>query len=666
MSSTERVTRSRRALNTDQMADLHQSSSGEGGGRALAASSQQQETATAEGEGAGRGGMVSVDVARSSDESGGSETLKQQFEIEGASSDHEGDIQTREAFLAEPAPSQDASLSSSLAPFVNAPADIFAELARTAKIFRSFLLSRSARPVFAASRLNAGLPTLQAVKMTEVQYAVLLFGENLCHYCHERSGDYDTLRFLIVCAYCRPEILVEELEAKTTLSHKYHPETFFCVPFIQMSHNWASPPCLHFLRGDLEKTSAELTRLQQADDQEAEENSTIASRTRGAKKSKLIKLGARNTERVDKFVAEQRGYWDEVRLERESMIAALRIFEAEEWAAGAELRERLAAEAAEKERARVAQQKADLLEIGWSEEDYARHANLEFTFPTSNFKAPKEDAAAWIAIRDNEIQYLERMAITTAQLERENALRTRRLARKVLVKEQHVKLMNAEDAIDQLAFPRFSIFSKFPSVAAFWIPDPAVEQEGGEEASKALLKKDGKLAEWINRWNTPTLDEGAWNAQLSKISQDVEDYRRAVDAYSVVISSFVLIETKLPPPSPTTKKVRVEAPELILNSHPSLYAHIVKGGASPEKMTLQGARALYAILELAGLDKDTATTKDLDDFGYIKWIEYSRAIRLQVWRWRDLVNHAIANPSFSRNQPMTIVRAVPKLGRWYD
>lgn len=54
--------------------------------------------------------------------------------------------------------------------------------------------------------------------------------------------------------------------------------------------------------------------------------------------------------------------------------------------------------------------------------------------------------------------------------------------------------MGAEDEIGQLAFPRFSIFSKLHSVAPFWIPDPAVEKEGGEEASRALLKKEGELA----------------------------------------------------------------------------------------------------------------------------------------------------------------------------
>lgn len=77
--------------------------------------------------------------------------------------------------------------------------------------------------------------------------------------------------------------------------------------------------------------------------------------------------------------------------------------------------------------------------------------------------------------------------------------------------------------------------------------------------------------------------------------------------------------------------------ELISNLHPTLHAHIVDAGASPGKMVHQGARALYAILELAGLDKDTATTKDLDDYGYIKWIDHKREFRLQAWKWRDLV-----------------------------
>jgi len=239
------------------------------------------------------------------------------------------------------------------------------------------------------------------------------------------------------------------------------------------------------------------------------------------------------------------------------------------------------------------------------------------------------------------LSYIRRVATTTAEFERANALRTRQLARKVLVKEKWLKLMGAEDDIGQLAFPRFSLFSKLPSVAPFWVPDPAVEKEGGEQASKALLKREGQLARWINQWETPTLDGEAWKAQLSDVRQEVEKYRHSVDAYSVRITSFVLVE--LPQESMDTEEdghTPTDSYDLISNVFPTLYTHLVKFEASPEKMILQGARALHAILKLVGLDKHTATTKDLDDYGYIKWIEYSREVRLQVWEWRDLVGHS--------------------------
>lgn len=229
--------------------------------------------------------------------------------------------------------------------------------------------------------------------------------------------------------------------------------------------------------------------------------------------------------------------------------------------------------------------------------------------------------------------------MNTAEFERANALRARKLARLVLVKKKWLQLMGAEDEIGQAAFPRFSVFSKLPSVAPFWYPDPAVEKEGGEKASKALLKKRGKLARWTNQWETPTLDEGAWTTQIPQILHEVQHYRRTVDAYSVKIISFVLLEQPEPMDLDTEGASR-KSFELISNSHPTLHTHLVKYAASPAKMTLQGARALYAILQLAGLDKDTATTKDLDDYGYIKWIEYSREVRLQVWEWRDLVRHS--------------------------
>lgn len=81
----------------------------------------------------------------------------------------------------------------------------------------------------------------------------------------------------------------------------------------------SAPFAGHYLRGDLEKTSAELFRLQQADDEESELTSTVALRTRGARKAKMLKVSTPTSERVNKFVAEQRKHWEEVRTVRLSV-----------------------------------------------------------------------------------------------------------------------------------------------------------------------------------------------------------------------------------------------------------------------------------------------------------------------------------------------------------
>lgn len=61
------------------------------------------------------------------------------------------------------------------------PPETLLNLCRSARYFRSLLLSPAGRSLWVASRLKTtGIPTLQYNELDEVQYAVFLFGKQVC------------------------------------------------------------------------------------------------------------------------------------------------------------------------------------------------------------------------------------------------------------------------------------------------------------------------------------------------------------------------------------------------------------------------------------------------------------------------------------------------------
>ncbi|ORY84707.1 hypothetical protein BCR35DRAFT_59022 [Leucosporidium creatinivorum] len=84
------------------------------------------------------------------------------------------------------------------------PQDLL-NLCRTSRVWRTFLLSRRARTVWATVRRREKLPLLSGY--SEIKLAVLVFGES-CWECAAKRGELDCYFRTRLCAKCRKQLVV--------------------------------------------------------------------------------------------------------------------------------------------------------------------------------------------------------------------------------------------------------------------------------------------------------------------------------------------------------------------------------------------------------------------------------------------------------------------------
>lgn len=296
--------------------------------------------------------------------------------------------------------------------------------------------------------------------------------------------------------------------------------------------------------------------------------------------------------------------------------------------------------------------------------------------------------AGWLSLRDAIKTFVEKTEAEEQERIRLQELSLRQAGRKTLVRDRWSQLRNAEEkeTFEWYSFPPFSAFADFPSVKPFWEFDPAsknvaaVEDENaegspkgvatvGDAASPGSMQRPEEVDDEppiiiIDEQPAhPSLDESAWKEKLDNIVEEVAAYRKTSRVEAIRIILCATTDTPL-------RKLSTDPSDYPESEYDNTFFSLVSSifvgvlydeGArwprwfavpfpvalhlGPEdevpelKMNAQGVATLRAILDLGGLDEETATTDDLDELGPLKWRDFPVYKKgEQEFEWPELVS----------------------------
>ncbi|ORY84741.1 hypothetical protein BCR35DRAFT_303100 [Leucosporidium creatinivorum] len=535
--------------------------------------------------------------------------------------------------------------SFSLEIFLNMPLDLLAEtcahldprdlvkLARTSKLFRSLLLSRSSRSIWASARRAAGLPDIE--DLSEINYALWLYGTT-CMECGSPRKSVK-LDYVLMTRHCNPcrKLLLTPKQGITRLG--LHPHTLACVSKTTLGPAgdfWKA----YFLTSELMEVNSTLFELQDEDEiaQDAWSSSRLATGSR-TRKPKGVSAVEAPESALDAFVARKSAEVSRRKKQGEAIALAMQLnddeerqrFESERNAAWNALKLHL--EVTEWLEDDINWYKRNVFDpLYWSQ---TRHpVSREYrplARPVASF--PSTDAEGWAAIKDQVERFREKEeAIHRARRARQLAEQHERLQSDRLRNHYYDRLRGQQKGDDFTTFPCLHPFKMLASVQPLWT-------------------------------NGATLDQATWDNALDAIKQDVEAYRIAtrVKAITVILAANNDVPISTLSTDPADYSEDEYGSEFF--SKLTSYFYSTRDGAKPYPecltfdqfgfwnatqpvrlhffLTRHHILIMQAILRAGELDEDTATMQDVVALGKtLRWAEHPHPLRArETWTPLELV-----------------------------
>ncbi|ORY84733.1 hypothetical protein BCR35DRAFT_351827 [Leucosporidium creatinivorum] len=390
----------------------------------------------------------------------------------------------------------------SLEIFLGAPLDILGEicshldpkdlvkLARTSKLFRSLLLSRSSRSIWLAARRAANLPPLEG--LNEINYALLLNGTTYM----ECGSDHHSVQrdFILRTRHCKPCRKLLLTPSDTIKRLGLHPKATACVPATKLGprRSWRK---IYYVTSDLMEVNVTLNELQEDDDiaQDAWMSRRLATGTRTRKPKGTATESPESAEGdlIDETLqSNRRAEILQERRDREAKWQSLKIeLEIAEWLED---------------------------DIDWYFDHIYRlthwysYGGVRYpplARPLASF--PSNDPEGWTDIKEQvEVQREADNTERRANMARHQA-EQRKNQRASILRPYYNKMCIHQIGDNLTTFPRFEPFKSFASVKPFW------EEEDS------------------------TVDDDSWEEALEAIEQEVEAYRIAtrVKAITTILAA---------------------------------------------------------------------------------------------------------------------------------